>query len=197
MLWLVGCGNPSVKPQCIFKLPVPERVPASCNLHRKESFLRSCSCGRHTHPYKQQWRHRIFFLLKLSQSFDYTDNGPLRLFLGMDIICCSEGIYIHQWTYILELPTLLWTSKLQAYQYFATPLLFTFLSDSFFHLSTPLRSFHSSRKIMQAQDLKWNAAGEAMCFSTIWWRFEESKKTLCQLFNQGSALILPLWRPRY
>lgn len=64
----------------------------------------------------------FFFLLKLNQSFDYTDNGPLRLFLGMDIICCSEGIYIHKWTYILELPTLLWTLKLQAYQYLATPL---------------------------------------------------------------------------
>lgn len=40
------------------------------------------------------------FLDELKKSFDFHDNGPVRLFLGMDIIQKSDGIFVHQQSYI-------------------------------------------------------------------------------------------------
>ena len=40
------------------------------------------------------------FLSKLSMKFNYMNNGIVNHFLGMDVCCTSDGIFLHQRVYI-------------------------------------------------------------------------------------------------
>lgn len=42
------------------------------------------------------------FLSELGRKFEYTDNGPVTHFLGMDVELTDDGIFLHQKTYIQD-----------------------------------------------------------------------------------------------